>query len=698
MGMGDPRLGRGLGFIAFFFCLSPLFAADPETDFRDKLLNEAKGADLSFYLQAIRTVKESVPKAPPSEEGGYLAYLKTWISGVDAFYQVGAERFGFQDPHDALRELAGSLTRDPSRILSLVRVSDVTFYLQVLRAVRESLPKKPYAPQEVEDAKYLRSWIGVLDVLHQIGKEKFGFQLPHEELKNLAIQLTRNAATVINFYVDGKTDEKLLFTYFRWSEGYTRSFVTQRQAYYLKEVGNEKQEMFLWHQRLAQILKFMEALKNEGPVLGLAFGVDSVTFEDTKNALGWADGRVVGKLMEKNKTLADEELDEITKNCLSEPAVQTLLDRIEEMALSLEKGDRLVKIVEWALSLFNELKSFGPEVPYALRVQPGRILIISLKKALRAGHTFPKEIVRQILQMLTETNQLEDLSIRLVDIFRSRLASEKQIDFITELTTHLATGLSGDSFDGFDSFVQRTLIQKERRELAWEGSYALKINGAEGRLTLAFTGGETLAVGITKYSIRNAKDGVVFHFPRVYYNVKSKIFTATRDEKDESLRFKLEQKTDEKTGKIYNLIQGYLQPLTGSEQPFSGKQDFVLPKFSLVDEEGEWQALDGTFVGSNGQGDPLTLKLSEEGGVVSGKLFFRKYPGARPMPLPLSFVDTSKKVFYLTSGELANKRVYQIRGHLQTHGTVIQGYEMISGIGFTPVLFRKVGPSQKQFQ
>jgi hypothetical protein len=609
---------------------------------------------------------------------------------------------------------AASLLADDfaaERTQTLARIKDKNLsaaaYKDILKQINASVSQN--------GPEYAFSWIYGLDALFEAGKENYNFSEPAPELRKLGESLTLKVAPYLNLQSFGG---EFVAIFYRWASNDLRFGVAQNQNYLIKadpqlngSVENKK-ILMAWHARLAQVSRLLVKLNTAGSSLGRSYDLDIRTSEDTQQVIGTSDALVIGKLAEKIKTFADTDMDFILRDCLSEASIMTLLDRLEGFSLSVSDGPWLGKLVEWSLILFRKTVALGPDSPFALRAQPGRILVISLRKLLDSGQSLdllaagriaenpgtPSEfkqatldtLVDHIVRVLESPNLIEELAIRIANVYRQRLISDRQLDLVYLLAIKIGPKVAEDSFDLFNEFMQRVLVQKLRRDLGWEGIYEIKLGGCSATMTLGFTGGETLAVGISKYY--SDRITIPITFDRVVYDLKNKKFESVLLDGEQAINFTLNRVWDENAGKFLNEVRGsYESTNSVVDQFLTGKQTFVLPPYKSEDGTLPWVPLtDATFVGGyvtggeRGTGEQLIgpairLRIRENESGLRAKVFKGATEIRRPFALPTRFVDHKKRLFFLTSKLVENEPLLQIRGHLSDDGNFIEGYEVFTG-------------------
>jgi hypothetical protein len=589
-------------------------------------------------------------------------------------------------------------------------------YLRVIRKIKKRIPKKPYAAQNPKEAQILVDWIDGLDRLFAAGKivgpgRNFQFLTPHEELVELSQMITEAAATVINFTDFDDDNFDFVRTFYKWSEGYTRVFVADGQKYFviddirrIKDPVKLKKKMELWHQRLAMACDILEEIKAPAAALGIDFVVNTRTSVEHYEALGLVDSIVIGQLLSKNAEIIPSEVDELVKNCLAEPSVGKALKRLLIAATNAKEGVVLPKLVEWSLILSSRLdylENIGIDVDDGLRDQAGTVLVTALEKLLTNGESLPLKNVVPIVNTLKAARQVNYLAATLAEGFQTNFLADNQLDFVYQLSEGLSrSGQIQDPYSLFKDFHQRTLVQKKRRELGWEGTYDIKIGGNRepATMTLAFTGalGQNFVVSIVKDDAGQTS----WSYSKVIYIPEEDQFVAYKDELEKVLSFSLKPQVIVVNGReqivvdpltkipMNEIVNGEFERF-GETGPrlLAGTQTRTVPILPLANQNIPWKPIDALFTGKS-RGERISLRLQEKGGVLTMAMI---YPYASPrshayFPFKTAILDRPKRLGFFTTPELSpSDKVVQLRGIFSKDGNTFDGYHMIGGQGFNHV-------------
>ena len=570
----------------------------------------------------------------------------------------------------------------PDEVLRRARVSKAE-YLKVMGELQAFAPG-------IEDAKVGFPLLRIADDLQKIEAGYEIADLGGTPLKEFAKVLTRNLVRFIRLDTGEPAD---IEKFFRWSDDDTRWRAITRQGDSLHPPqdtpAKEKAFLLKWSAGIRLAIEVNHRLQSKDFVLA---------------ALDELHAHAIRRLLAQKNELTVPEAHQAISDARTRTTISDLLSYLQEEVKGTTELTRVQQILVWSLTLSRNIKELAKktELPPSLLAGPGRLLIDGIMRLLAREVTGDAALVRDSLDAM-EPTQLAELGAGIAQLYKEARVPESLLEYLWELTNGLmkkyGTLEMAVAIETLAKVHQKVAIQRVLAKGQFEGSYALKIGKGSGTLTIASTGSSTFILGLRAVTEDSRFDfGGDFSYFYVTYNTKDDCYEAHRFAVDSSdytppARRKWWIKLNffpPAHGEKYNRVSGVFSTGNGFER-FTGTQTETYPSFPAIPEGKPVANFTATYEGKlpeKAGGYKARLTLTQQGHNITGHLVTEG--GVASVPLTFGYLNTSRHLVYVTSGEsvvdetvsiAVGGRWTQVRGQVTNGGEVFKGVIITGGKG-----------------
>lgn len=509
-------------------------------------------------------------------------------------------------------------------------------------------------------------YIGILDVLEEIGKTHGVGNYGTDPVQQLGFILTRNGVKWLRIDLD---PTEFIALFFRRSENSTR-YQVSGQHIKLLALAAEKESLLNWFKRSTLTLNLVKELKSE------AYVIES--FEQLQ-------ANSIQKLIKIRQELSADEMKNLFEQTRSPTAIQSVIAFLSQEVLRSPEAEALTPLIDWVSILGKNLTEVEETIPFYVLSAPGQLINTIISKFLTLGKTFSNELLGPAINILLPT-QVQELGGIVMSTFQDRYIPEEQIDFLVELSTLLLekyTAMAiGPRTEQIRKFVSRVVLLQSGLSNQIEGTYDVMVRDKPGLLTMVHLGNGRFFIGLSvRYGGEVSAD---FSFFYVTFDGRKQSWEAAHyDPSDPETSNPVNQvffmNFTLKSEGSFNLFEGKFFTANFTSR-VTGKQTGGFLTFANHVREPIPQ-INGVFTGED-KGTKFRLVVYQVDRRLQAILVITppKKPFVR-VDLEYGTWDPRRNVAYLTSGRFESLRWVQIRGEFLDGGKRFEGQYIQSVYG-----------------